>query len=77
MITYADDSTKTCVSVCPTYPALFGYNATNRCVDACTGITYADNDTRLCVETCFFGLTVGPNNSSKYTWADPITNFCT
>lgn len=76
-ITYADDSTKTCVAVCPDYPRTYGYNFTNRCLSQCPPPTFGDNDTRVCHDVCFFGLQAGPNNTVKYTWADPATNFCT
>lgn len=39
--------------------------------------TYGDNDTRVCHDQCFFGPNAGPNSTAKYTWADPVTHFCT
>lgn len=75
-ITYADDSTKRCVKMCPSMPRLYGFNNTNKCVPVCPTATYGDNDTRVCHDVCFFGATAGPNNTPKYTYADPLINFC-
>ena len=54
----------------------YGYNSTNRCVPGCPGGTFGDRDTRLCLDVCFFGRTVGPGGTAKYTYADDTTNFC-
>lgn len=77
MITYADDSTKRCVSQCPFFPSLYGHNESNTCMPICPYGTYGDNDTRICHDVCFFGPDAGPNGTRKYTWADPVTHFCT
>ena len=59
---YSDISTGQyiCVVICPSLPALFGYNATNTCVSTCTAPLYGDQTgNRTCVSYCpLIGTTV-------------------
>lgn len=75
VITYEDNSTKSCVLQCPFFPSLYGFNATNACIEDCPSGTFGDNDTRLCLDRCFFNVNF--NGVKKYTWADSVTGFCT
>ena len=47
-----DDSTRRCVTICPTNPNLFADWALNKCVYECDDGYFSDNSTRQCVTTC-------------------------
>lgn len=52
---YSDNSTLTCVIICPSNPNTFGYVDNNNygfCVDSCPNNLYADTNSRQCVSNC-------------------------
>jgi hypothetical protein len=75
---FADNSTWTCVAVCPSTPNYFAFThptitTIRTCVSTCPLIAstyyFADNMTRSCVTVCPF------NNQTTY--GDPLTFLCT
>lgn len=56
--TFADNSTRLCVTNCPTQPQTYADNSSNLCVFSCpsTPNFYADNTTMRCVYHCPIGL---------------------
>jgi hypothetical protein len=64
---FADNSSKSCVSVCPTVPSTFGNPLNRQCMSTCPSANnlYADNLTRRCVNPC-----------PAPTYADPLSQTC-
>lgn len=82
---FADPSTRHCVSVCPTQPDLYGETTKFTCVKSCTGSTYANSATRLCDSACSgmfkvvspnLCVKVCPANGNVSLYGDPNTGFC-
>lgn len=64
---YADNTTHTCVSVCPASADLFGDPTSGKCVLYCPTNRYADTVTQSCVTNC---------NSAPRLYAYDLTNEC-
>ena len=63
---YRDNSTKTCVSICPIDNSTFGDENADICVHTCPVNYFAQVDTnRRCVSTC-----------KANTWGNKITRIC-
>ena len=68
-VAFADPSTQTCVSICPTYPSLFGERINFTCVRECPTGTYANTHTRLCESSC-------PSSEFKVTTPNMCVTVC-
>jgi hypothetical protein len=84
---YRDNSTKSCVSICPSSNKTFGDKAGDMCVPLCPAGFFAQQDAnRRCVDRCAgtsWGNSVtrvcvtDPKLCPDGTWADDFTNLCT
>ena len=82
-IMYADNSTYTCVSQCPSSPNYYSDPISGNCVLFCPEGLYSETAGRTCTPYCSVGFAdnytrrcVGTCPSSEDTYADPTTRTC-